>query len=82
MAVRRPQGEYFSTAEPCSAFLGKLFLFGWAVALFYHLSHGIRHLLWDSGWGFELSQAYLSAKIALGSTVVLTVLALIIYLLA
>lgn len=75
--------ETFATAQAVfGSFLGKLFLFGWTVALFYHLSHGIRHLLWDSGWGFELSQAYLSAKIALGATVVLTVLAVIIYLAA
>lgn len=60
------------------SFLGKLFLFGWTVALFFHLSHGIRHLLWDSGWGFEIPQAYLSAKVALGATLVLTVIAWII----
>lgn len=53
--------------------LGYLVLFGWTVALFFHLSHGIRHLLWDSGWGFELPQAYGSAKVAIGATAVLTV---------
>jgi succinate dehydrogenase / fumarate reductase, cytochrome b subunit len=53
--------------------LGYLVLFGWTVALFFHLSHGVRHLLWDSGWGFELPQAYASAKVAIGATAVLTV---------
>lgn len=57
------------------SFLGKLFLFGWTVALFYHLCHGIRHLLWDTGWGFEIPQAYLSAKVALGATIALTLIA-------
>jgi succinate dehydrogenase / fumarate reductase cytochrome b subunit len=60
------------------SFLGKFFLFCWSLALFYHLSHGVRHLLWDSGWGFELDKAYLSARVALVATVVLTLLAWII----
>lgn len=55
--------------------IGLLLLFGWSVALFFHLGHGIRHLLWEAGWGFEIPQAYASAKVALVATVVLTVIA-------
>lgn len=55
--------------------IGLLLLFGWSVALFFHLGHGIRHLLWDSGWGFELPQAYASAKVSLAATAVLTLVA-------
>lgn len=55
--------------------LGYLLLFGWTVALFFHLGHGIRHLLWETGWGFELPQAYLSAKVSLAATAVLTLIA-------
>jgi succinate dehydrogenase / fumarate reductase cytochrome b subunit len=54
--------------------IGYLLLFGWSVALFFHLSNGIRHLLWDAGWGYELPQAYASARFVLAATVVLTVL--------
>lgn len=57
------------------SFIGYLLLFGWSVALFFHLGHGIRHLLWDQGWGFELPQAYASAKVALIAAAVLTVVA-------
>lgn len=52
--------------------LGKLFLMGWAWAFSYHLCAGIRHLLWDAGWGFELKQVYASAKVLLGATTLLT----------
>jgi len=38
--------------------LGQLFLFGFTLALVYHLLNGIRHLLWDAGWGFELPRVY------------------------
>ncbi|NFV80929.1 succinate dehydrogenase, cytochrome b556 subunit [Magnetospirillum aberrantis] len=55
--------------------IGLLLLFGWSVALFFHLGHGVRHLLWDTGWGFELPQAYASAYVSLGVTAVLTVVA-------
>jgi succinate dehydrogenase / fumarate reductase cytochrome b subunit len=33
---------------------GKLVLLAGLGSLFYHLFNGIRHLLWDIGWGFEL----------------------------
>ena len=33
---------------------GRLMLFGWSFALFYHLCNGIRHLFWDMGQGYEL----------------------------
>ncbi|MCR6629914.1 MAG: succinate dehydrogenase, cytochrome b556 subunit [Magnetospirillum sp.] len=57
------------------SFIGYLLLFGWSVALFFHLGHGVRHLLWDSGWGFELPQAYASAKVSLAVTAALTLVA-------
>lgn len=53
--------------------IGYILLFGWSVALFFHLGHGIRHLLWEAGWGFEIPQAYGSAKVAIAATVALTV---------
>ena len=33
--------------------LGKILLFFWSLALFYHPFNGIRHLFWDVGIGFE-----------------------------
>jgi succinate dehydrogenase / fumarate reductase cytochrome b subunit len=32
-------------------------LWGGLWALFYHTCQGIRHLLWDGGWGYELKRA-------------------------
>ncbi len=39
---------------------GRLFLFLWTLALFFHLCNGIRHLFWDAGHGFEIAQVYRS----------------------
>ena len=33
--------------------LGKLVLFGLTLSIFYHLGAGVRHLVWDAGWGFD-----------------------------
>lgn len=41
--------------------LGKLVLFGLTTAVFYHLAAGLRHLVWDSGKGFQPRTADTSA---------------------
>ena len=55
------------------SFFGQLLLFGWTVALFYHLANGIRHLFWDAGYGFELPTVYRSGQAVVAATAVLTV---------
>jgi succinate dehydrogenase / fumarate reductase cytochrome b subunit len=52
--------------------LGKLALIVWSFAFFFHLCNGARHLVWDSGHGFEKEQANLSSWLVLIGTVVLT----------
>ncbi len=52
-AAYHPTG-YASLHECLSSFLGKLFLFGWTLAFYYHFANGIRHLFWDIGKGFAL----------------------------
>ena len=39
------------------SWFGVLLLLGFSAALFYHLCNGIRHLLWDAGWGYEIEQS-------------------------
>lgn len=68
--------ETFATAQAVAGSpVGLLVLFGWSVALFYHLCNGIRHLFWDIGMGFEKAQARRSGWMALVGTAVLTALA-------
>ena len=56
-----------------SAF-GRLILFGYTWALIHHMLGGIRHLIWDAGYGFEPGEREgLSLATILGS-IVLTVL--------
>ena len=52
--------------------LGKLAVLGFVAAFFYHLCNGVRHLLWDAGWGLEMPQAERSGWLTLLATAALT----------
>jgi len=56
LAAAAGGGGSFATVQTAiGSWIGRLLLFGWSFALFYHLCNGIRHLFWDAGRGFELS---------------------------
>jgi succinate dehydrogenase / fumarate reductase cytochrome b subunit len=55
------------------SWLGLLILFGFSFALFYHFCNGIRHLSWDAGKGFELTEMHRNGKIVIAAAVLLTV---------
>jgi succinate dehydrogenase / fumarate reductase cytochrome b subunit len=59
------------------SWLGILLLLGWAFSLFFHLCNGIRHLMWDSGYGLDLSSTYASGWAVLAASLALTLLAII-----
>lgn len=66
-------GETYERAAACLASpFGKIALFGFSLALVYHLLNGIRHLLWDAGWGFKIPQVYKSGYTVLTLAVVFT----------
>jgi len=54
--------------------LGRMLLFAWSLCLFYHLCNGIRHLVWDAGFGFDIPTVYASGKAVVAAAVVLTAL--------
>jgi len=54
------------------AWYGQVFLLGVVFSLYLHFCHGIRHLFWDVGYGFELETVDLTAKLAIAMALVLT----------
>jgi succinate dehydrogenase / fumarate reductase, cytochrome b subunit len=54
---------------------GQVVLFGCTFAFFLHLCGGIRHLVWDMGYGYELRSIYASGWAVVTGSVALTVLA-------
>jgi succinate dehydrogenase / fumarate reductase cytochrome b subunit len=76
-AATGPQA--FATAQGfIGSPIGLILMFGWTLSLWYHFCNGIRHLLWDTGWGFEIKTSHLTALIVVIATVVLTLLSWII----
>lgn len=73
-AATGPQA-YAAVQAFIGSWVGLVLLFGWSVALFYHLCNGIRHLVWDTGHGLDLPSVYSSGWIVLAATAVLTALA-------
>jgi succinate dehydrogenase / fumarate reductase cytochrome b subunit len=53
---------------------GRLLLFGFSWALIHHALGGLRHLLWDTGRGFDLRLIESLARANLAGSIVLTVL--------
>jgi succinate dehydrogenase / fumarate reductase cytochrome b subunit len=52
---------------------GKIVLFGYTLSVFYHLGNGVRHLVWDSGVGFEPKRADFTAVVVFAFAVVASV---------
>jgi succinate dehydrogenase / fumarate reductase cytochrome b subunit len=53
---------------------GRLVLFGFTWALIHHALGGLRHLLWDTGRGFDLNLIEWLARANLAGSIVLTLL--------
>ena len=53
--------------------LGLLVLFGLTAATFFHLANGIRHLIWDFGYGLEKQAASNSSWVVFGFAAAATI---------
>ena len=50
--------EAFATVQAVvGSWFGALVLFGYTLVVFYHMGNGIRHLVWDFGYGFDVEVA-------------------------
>lgn len=73
-AIAGGEASFNNANAILGSWFGKLVLFGWSWALFYHLANGIRHLLWDIGFGFDIPTANLTNRIVVGASFILTIL--------
>ncbi len=58
------------------SFFGQLILFGFTFALLHHFFGGVRHLIWDAGYGFEHP---MRERLAQGTLICSTVTTLILF---
>lgn len=65
--------EYFAYVQTImTSIFGQIVLFGFSVAVFYHLSNGIRHLFWDFGFNLSIKGVKRTGYMVMASTVILT----------
>jgi succinate dehydrogenase / fumarate reductase cytochrome b subunit len=66
--------SYFSMVQGLfGSWLGQLVLLGFTWALIHHAAGGIRHLIWDTGRGFELGSVETAARMTLAASILLTI---------
>ena len=71
--------SYFSMVDGFfGSWFGRLIMFGYTWALIHLAIGGVRHLIWDTGRGFELATVEWMARANLAGSVGLTVLVWII----
>lgn len=56
------------------SFLGQLILITFTWSLFHHMLGGIRHFIWDLGYGYEETQRFFLARATLIGSISLTIL--------
>ncbi len=74
MAAAGGSNDYRQFVDLMQSPLGRIALVGWSLAFFFHLCNGVRHLFWDTGRGFEMSQVNASAWTVIVTSVVMTLL--------
>lgn len=69
------EGSFEAAQGFAGSIIGRLLLFGFTLALFYHLCNGIRHLFWDAGYGYDLPDMARSGWAVVAAAAVLTIAA-------
>ena len=70
----RPVGPSIRCNGSSARILGRLVLFGYTWALIHHMLGGMRHLVWDTGYGFGPEAREQLRRGQLIGSVVLTIL--------
>jgi len=66
--------SYFDLVQAVfGSWIGQIVLFGFTWALVHHTLGGIRHLIWDTGRGFELASVEAGARLTLAASVIITI---------
>ena len=68
------ENNYQSFLLIINSFIGKFILVGFTWSMIFHLLSGIRHLVWDLGYGFEIKTANITGVIVIISSLALTII--------
>jgi succinate dehydrogenase / fumarate reductase cytochrome b subunit len=74
MAIAAGADSYATFANVASSWIGKIVLIGLTWAFFQHLFSGIRHLIMDTGMGFELRANNGAAVLTIVGSILATII--------
>jgi len=72
VAASSGEKNYNIAIEIITSPFGRIILFLWSVALFFHTFAGIRHLIWDAGFLLDKDVAMRSNYYVLAATIITT----------
>ena len=67
------ESNYEFFLSTINSFFGKFILISFTWSMCFHILSGIRHLVWDIGYGFEIKTANISGIIVIISSLVFTI---------
>lgn len=76
IAIASGAGYYDLVSAIFGSIIGRIVLFGYTWALIHHMLGGLRHFMWDFGYGFE---KHFSTRLAKASFVVSIALTIVIW---
>lgn len=74
IATASGPGAYANIQGFTSSFIGRVVVFGYTWALLHHMLGGLRHFIWDLGYGFGPSEREWLTRAALIGSITLTIL--------
>ncbi len=74
LAAASGPNAYATFQSAIGSIVGQIILFGYTWALIQHLLGGIRHLIWEFGYGFGATEREWLARASLFGSIVLTLL--------
>ena len=73
-ALSLGENNYESFLLIINSFFGKFILIGFTWSMIFHSLSGVRHLIWDLGYGFEIKTANISGIIVIIFSLALTII--------
>ena len=74
LAVAAGPTAYATFQSAASSFIGRIVLFGYTWALIHHMLGGLRHLIWDTGHGFDAVERERLVRANLVGSIALTII--------
>tara|TARA_B100001123_G_scaffold222694_1_gene250810 strand:+ start:134 stop:520 length:387 start_codon:yes stop_codon:yes gene_type:complete len=74
LALSSGENSYQAFLLIANNFFGKFILIGLTWSMSFHFLSGIRHLVWDLGYGFEIKTANISGMVVVISSLIFTII--------